>query len=187
MRHIKAVTGFSLLELLIALAIASIIAAYAAPSFNNLLKEFARRSNTSNLVALINTARHTAIQKQTSVTLCPIDASNTCTKNWKRPVTAFFDPNRNKKIDSNEVIIRQFLPDQSGFLNGKTGIRNYFRFRPSGLAREAIGSIIWCPKDQDNRYASHISINMGGRPRTASDTDGDGIVEDASGKPTSCT
>jgi len=179
--------GLTLLELLITLAIIAVVAAFAAPTLSELIKSTARNSSTADLISLINLARATAIEEQTSVTLCPLSSLNKCTKDWSRPLTAFRDPNRNRQIDSPSETIRVYSSHGSGYLQGKTGIRNYFRFRPTGLAQEAIGNIIWCPMNKDPTYASQVRINMGGRPFSAQDTNGDGVVESANGDPVSCT
>lgn len=179
--------GFSLLELIIVLSIVAIIATYAAPSFDILLKKSRQRSALSELISVINLARNTAIQEQVPVTLCPLTTSQKCGSDWSRPLTAFRDPGLKKQTSNQGQILRVVQLNSYGHLTGKTGIRNYFRFRPSGLAEEAIGNIVWCPKDNDNRYASQIRINMGGRPFVSKDTDGDGVPEDTYGQNLECT
>jgi type IV fimbrial biogenesis protein FimT len=178
--------GMTLLELLISIALISIVTTFALPSFHNLLKSMERRSVTSDLVSLINLARTTAIEHQTAVTLCPLDQNNRCTHNWSLPVVAFKDSNRDRILSTNSDIIRTYQT-ASGKLEGNAGIRNYFRFRATGLAQEAIGNLTWCPHDRDSAYAAQIRINMGGRPYVAKDSNGDGFVENAVGDPVRCT
>lgn len=187
MKHLPVARGFSLVELLVALSIVSIIAAYAAPTFNGLLKKARQRSALSELVSVINLARNTAIQEQISVTLCPLTAADKCGSDWSRPLVAFRDPDRTKTVSNEHQILRIIQLNSYGFLAGHTGIRNYFRFRPSGLAQEAIGNIVWCPDDLDADYASQVRINMGGRPFVSRDSDGDGIPEDTYGQNLTCT
>ncbi len=186
MKHLRIARGFSLLELIIVLSIAAIIAAFASASFDTVLKNSRQQSALSELISLINLARNSAIQEQITVTLCPLASDNKCGADWSKPIVAFRDPDRTKSASNESQILRVVQLNDSGHVTGKTGIRNYFRFRPSGLAEEAIGNIIWCPDDHDNKYASQIRINMGGRPFVSKDSDNDGIVEDAYGHPVQC-
>lgn len=178
--------GVSLLELLIVVVIITIGAGLAAPSWSQILDNTQRRSTTANLVLLFNVARNTAVSEAVNVTVCPLDNSLKCSKDWSRPVSAFRDPNRLRSVVEEAQIIRVVEPPKRGQLKGATGIRNYFAFRPDGTARDAIGHVIWCASDNDPRKASQIRVNMGGRPIVARDLNGDGIPQDAQGKPLSC-
>ncbi|QSP96129.1 GspH/FimT family pseudopilin [Marinobacter salinisoli] len=187
MKHPNFSAGFTLVELVLTLAILAIITVYALPSMERLVKKGRQHSSVSELIALINLARNTAITERVSVTLCPITANNKCGSDWTEPLVVFRDPLRTKTISDTDQIIRILALPASGSLQGNTGIRNYFRFRPTGLAKEAIGNIVWCPSDGDTRYASQIRINMGGRPLISPDTDGDGIPNGANGLPITCS
>ncbi|WP_417546113.1 GspH/FimT family pseudopilin [Marinobacter sp.] len=187
MKHLRIARGFSLLELIIVLFIVAVIATFASATFDTTLKRARQQSALSELVSLINFARNSAIQEQKTVTLCPLTPIKKCGSDWNRPLVAFRDPDRTKSITNESQILRVVQLNVAGHMAGKTGIRNYFRFRPSGLAEEAIGNIVWCPEDHDNRYAAQIRINMGGRPFVSKDSDNDGIVEDAYGNPVQCT
>lgn len=178
--------GVTLLELLIVVVLLSILAVMATPNWSSWAEDSHRRTTISDLVTLINLARNTAVQEQTSVTLCPLDASGKCSRDWNRPITVFRDPERKRILASQQQVVRVAAPPKQGRLEVRTANRRYFGFRPSGHAREAIGNIIWCPPDNDPRKASQIRINMGGRPILARDTKGDGIVEGANGAPVSC-
>jgi len=186
MKHLPFTRGFTLAELLIVLTILAIVSAFAIPSFTSLVKKSRQKTELSELISLINLARNTAIQRQVSVTLCPVNTEKKCEKDWSNPIIAFIDPDRSGRISEPSRILRVLPRQRYGFFVGKTGIHNYFRFRPSGLAVEAIGNIIWCPNDRDTAYASQIRINMGGRPFIAKDTNGDGYVEDAQNQHLSC-
>lgn len=178
--------GFTLTELLIVLAIAAIVLGQVVPGIGSLATNSRKQSAVSDLIALINLARNTAAHEQTAVTLCPLDPNNKCIADWSLPLTAFRDPSRSKTLTAETQIIRVSNGWALGHLTVKSSNRPYFRFRPSGMALEAIGNITWCPPDNDARNAEQIRINMGGRPSLAIDSNGDGIVEGTDGKPVSC-
>ena len=58
--------------------------------------------------------------------------------------------------------------------------------RPSGLTDWQNGNFLYCPQGGDPRFARQIVINAQARVRHARDSDGDGIVEDARGRPVTC-
>lgn len=186
MKRFEPARGFSLLELLITLAVVAIVAAFSLPSLNMLLQRGQQRAAASELISIINLSRNTAIQEQVSVTLCPINEKGKCSKDWDQPLVAFRDPMRKREASQSDQVLRILDLGNDGITIGRTGIRDYFRFRPSGLAEEAIGNIVWCPKNRNSNFAFQIRINMGGRPLVSKDNDGDGIPEDTYGKPVKC-
>lgn len=62
--------GFTLIELMITIAVLAIIAMMAAPSFNNLVSKQKMNSSVRELVLAINQAKSQAALMKTSVALC---------------------------------------------------------------------------------------------------------------------
>lgn len=182
----KPSAGYTLLELLITLVIATILITQTFSGAVGLIQTNKRHASVSTLVSLLNTARITAISQSKSVTVCSINVDNQCSSSWSGDLIAFSDPHKTRVVDSSDQIIRIIPADQTKGFTFNGGIRNYFRFHPTGMAREAIGNIIWCPEDSDPTLAAQLRINMGGRVQLAKDRDQDGVVEDASGRPISC-
>lgn len=180
-------SGFTLVELLIVLTLLSILAIQVAPTARNLIDHAQTRASLNELIGLINLGRTTSVYESTITTLCPVDAELKCIKDWSKPIALFKDPEKLRQITNEDLIIRIIAPPRHGQLTAKTGLRRYFSFQPNGMAKHAIGSILWCPSDLNSNKAVQIRINMGGRPRLAEDKDGDGIVEGADGKAVTCT
>ncbi|KAA1171693.1 prepilin-type N-terminal cleavage/methylation domain-containing protein [Marinobacter salinexigens] len=179
--------GFTLIELVIVLAICAVCLGGAIPSLNQVWDASNRRSAVNDLVSLINLARTTAIQEHSVITLCPLGSDNKCISDWNRPISVFRDPGRAKELTADSQLLRTLAAPQSGHLIVRSANRPYFQFQPTGIARFAIGNIIWCPEDNDSSLASQIRINMGGRPSISKDRDGDGVVEGSDGQPISCS
>lgn len=72
--------GFTLLELLITMAVVAILAAIAVPSFQNMIATQQVRSAASDLVSALNFARSEAVKRNASVTVTP--AAGGWTDGW---------------------------------------------------------------------------------------------------------
>ncbi len=179
--------GFTLMELLIVIVLISLIASYTVPSLGALLNNARRHGAVSDMIALINFTRNTAIMEQRTVTMCPLDQTNRCTNDWNtKSITVFRDPDADRALANTNDIIRVKALSKGGTWKAHIANRSYFRFFSTGQASYAIGNMVWCPDDKNNEMAAQVIINMGGRPRLSTDKDGDGILEDANGNPVIC-
>ncbi len=188
MKPAKPIAGFTLVELMIVIVLISVVASYAVPSIGNLTDNSRRHAAVSDMVTLINLARNSAILEQHTVTMCPLDNTNTCTHDWNtRPITVFRDPDADRVLKDDSDIIRVGQAVQGGEWDANTSSRPYFRFFASGMASYAIGNMIWCPDNKDSHLAAQIVVNMGGRLRLSEDQDGDGMIEDSNGNTVTCS
>jgi prepilin-type N-terminal cleavage/methylation domain-containing protein len=100
-----AVAGLTLVELLVAVSIAAILAAVAVPSFAAFIDEQRLRAISTELVADINLARFEAIKRNTRVIVCPKagQGQNYCdsnTKNWKHGWVVCYDTDQDGGCDA---------------------------------------------------------------------------------------
>lgn len=179
--------GFTLIEAIVVVAVMAIVLAIAVPGGRAMVEAAERRSMVADLLGGFAVARNTAIQERIPVTVCPLDTDNRCVKDWRRPVTVFRDPARRRELTDIQQVVRVIPPPKSGRLTANTANRRYFGFRGTGMARSAIGNLVWCPDDGDVRRAIQLRMNMGGRLQHARDDDGDGVVEGADGKAIACS
>lgn len=74
--------GFTLVEMLVTLAIAGILVALAAPAMSSFLAEQAAAGNADELAAAFRFARSEAVKRSASVTVCASSDGSSCGDDW---------------------------------------------------------------------------------------------------------
>lgn len=181
--------GLTLVELLVMLAVAGILVTVALPGFRRLSDESHSAAALNQLVGAVHFARHAAVTHGRTVTLCPA-RDDTCLgrDQWHAGALVFVDLDRNGRREPEEPVVGR-LPPMTG--TGRVywrSFRNriYLQFEPRGYTAWQNGNFLYCPTDGNPRLARMIILNAQGRIRVARDRNGDGIVEDASGRPVIC-
>ena len=184
----KCSAGLTLLELLIALFVLSILLGVALPDFRDLVQNKRSDASVRTLLTAIELARTGAIVNNSLVTLCPSDEGEECSGNWEDGVLLFVDYDGDRKIDGADYILRYFeFPHLEGKLYWRAfQNRKYLQITPQGFTRYQNGNFTFCPNDGDLRHARQIILNRNARARQAVDSDGDDIREDSKGQPIRC-
>jgi type IV fimbrial biogenesis protein FimT len=104
------IKAFSLIELMVTVAIAGILAAVAAPSFANIIKNNSMTTQYNELLASLNLARSEAIRRGVPVNICKSNDQTNCgnnTVNWQDGWIVFADTvTVNGTRDGGEELIR---------------------------------------------------------------------------------
>jgi len=140
---LKRQTAFSLIELMVALAIVAILAAIAAPSFTTMISNNRLLSQAQDMTGGLKLARSEAIKRGTAVSLCPSNnAGDDCedSPSLKKGWIVFIDNDANPgKIDNSAKataggdIIRYRNQVASGSISIKfNGEIKYLRFSSQG-------------------------------------------------------
>lgn len=117
--------GFSLIELMVAVAILAILLALAVPSFQDMIQRNRVRTAAADLTDSLNLARSEAIKRGSSTRLC-IDGDNA----WEVELISSAETLREGRLSEDLTITAAGGPyDVSG--------SNCVRFRPDGLAYDA--------------------------------------------------
>lgn len=180
--------GFTLLELLVALAMAAIIMGFAVPGMQTLVENYQTKSALNDLRAGIHLARHTAINKNTNVIICP-KQGNVCgpRNTWHTGALIFEDRDNNRAHSDGDVMVAQLNPITSGQIFWRAfRSRSYLQFTGSGLTAWQNGHLLYCPNNGEPDQARQLILNVAGRTYPSQDRDGNGIHEDARGRDLQC-
>jgi type IV fimbrial biogenesis protein FimT len=178
--------GFTLPELIVCVAITSIVLSFTLPTFDQVARSNKADQVRNDLQKLFNFARLEAIHQQQLITVCPLDNSGMCHNDWRGSITVFIDENRNGKLDSPELALRRINVNLDQWkLTKRPASRAHFQFDTIGTANGTAGSVEFChPLFTEGGRA--LVISFAGRVRTSADFNGDGIEERSPGTPISC-
>lgn len=105
--------GFTLMELMIVLALAAVILSIGAPSFNEFRRNNRLTGVGNELLGAMQTARSEAIKRQVPVAVCPSDnpgdAAATCSGGAYTGWIVFADPDNNCVRDAGNPAIEPVL------------------------------------------------------------------------------
>lgn len=179
------VRGFTLMELVITLAIASILAVAAAPSFQNFVLENRLTTQMNELVADLAFARSEAIKRGRSVTVCVRDGgADTCDTTapaWHSNRLVWADENNDGKIGTAEILRARSQLDGDNVLLASNipPTLTFFRDGLVNVAPPATGlpnHFKLCDR-RKNDYARVAQVERSGRVRTTREK---GFTTDAS-------
>jgi len=185
MHHLS---GFTLIELIIAIAVAAIVLSLGVPSFERVIERNQLSTNINKLVSTLNLARSEAIKRNQRVKICDSSDGATCgAGNYELGWIVFVDENNNGVLDNpNEELIQVYetLPSNFTINPNLTLGANDVSYQTNGRANRD-GNFILC-KNNDVTKGKVIILDMSGRARVT-DYAPDGTPFDASGNPiTSC-
>ncbi len=97
----KKQSGFTIIELLVAMVVVAILTAIAGPSFNALIDSNARRTQLASIGGDLRHARGEALGKRVEVVICSSTDGTTCSGNadWSNGWIIFLDRNANQAPD----------------------------------------------------------------------------------------
>lgn len=123
--------AFTLIEMLVTLAVMAILAMLAAPGFQDFQRSNLLSSHTNTLVAALQTAKNEAIKRNEPTYMTPL--SSGWSSGWRVYVDTDFDGSYAEGTDV--IIIEQAaLPNQLILTN--TGSSSFITFNGSGFPKE---------------------------------------------------
>jgi type IV fimbrial biogenesis protein FimT len=169
--------GFTLLELMVTLAVAAILFSVAVPGFQQMVQRNRVITYTNDFIATVNYARSEAIRTASPVSICASSDGATCTGTWSQGWITFAnrDGDNPAEVDAggvepvlkvHERLNGQYtLSSDAVFAGGVT-------YDVSGAAN-ATGVLAVCHAGSLAQSRAIVLTRL--RPRVATDTDGDHI------------
>jgi type IV fimbrial biogenesis protein FimT len=158
--------GFTLIELMITIAVASVLLAIAVPSFNQMIISGRLTAQSNEMVGAISLARSEAIKRNASVTLCRSTDATACATaagTWGTWII---------RTGAGTVVRQGAVNNFGGTLLMRSTLTNdQVVFGPDGLARTGGGTvadhtITVCSRRSIDRNVRRIVLGAGSRMST---------------------
>jgi len=130
--------GFTLLELMITVAIMAILLAIGIPSFTGLMHSNRLTSSTNEFIAGLYTARTEAVKQSHRVTMCKSTNGASCiaTGTWEQGWIVFSDQDHDATVDTGDTVLRASGVAPTGItILGNGNVANYVSFASDGTAK----------------------------------------------------
>jgi len=181
-------TGLTFVELLVTLAVASILAVIAFPDMSKFIKDNRNTSNINDVLASLTLARSEAIKRNSAVAICKSANGTACQDSgdeWQHGWIVFADPDLDGVVDDSAEIlsVHGALPNQSELLFSPVRVV----YRGNGLATTGNNGTFTLCDDRGAEHSKGLVIGASGRARMAVDGDDNGIPEDADGNDLECS
>ena len=158
--------GFSLVELLSAVAVAAILLGLALPGFQETLRRQRAASAANLLVAQLTQARNTAISQRKPVTVCPSLGDGRCRSDpdWSAGWLTYHDPLRSDQPRSRADILRETHEPVHGSVRVLASAgRPRVRYQPDGRSAGSNATLRICTRAD---LHGEVIVNNVGRVRS---------------------
>ena len=136
-------SGFTLIELIVAIAVLAVMIALAVPSFTSLINGNRLTANSNELVASLQLAKMESLRRNLRVAVCESADGASCTDGdeWSQWIT-IADADRNGAYDQ---VLRVSVAEQAVEVRAAEAISdngNRIEFRADGMARDGDGALL---------------------------------------------
>lgn len=182
-------SGFTLIELMVTLAVLAIAVAIAVPSYDSLVTTNRMAGQLNEFVASLHFARSEAIKRGLPVQVCRSNNTpptcNTPAGGWEQGwivvVTDGVGGAPNTVLKDNAAF------EGANRLTGNSNVVNRIQFDRNGFALGGNnGTVVLCDSERDPLKMRASIVSTTGRISLAQDGNGNGIVESNSGTDLAC-
>ena len=159
--------GFTLIELMMVLAIVAVLLMLAVPAFGKLIGSTHGNAARSQLETALNQARIAAVSRGSHVIACPSSGASRCDRStqWQHGWLVFADPDRDGQRSDDEPVIAVTQAQPAGVAILSTAGRLKVDYRPDGSAWGSNLTLTLCARATGTAGASTVVVNQIGRVR----------------------
>ena len=163
-------SGFTLLELVITVAIITIVFAIAIPSMTTITQNDRLTTNINTLIGHLAHARSEAVKRSQQVSICVSSNTTSCTGgNWQDGWIVYIDADGSNTFTAGEEVLRaQQALEGANTLTTAIGTQVTYDYR--GFVRTtSVGSFLLCDA-RSGAFGRTIRISTTGRVRVEGDS-----------------
>ncbi len=155
------IQGFTLLELMITVAIAAILTAIGIPSFTGLIRDSRMTTSTNDFLTALNYARSEAATRNEDVI---VQSKSGINLDWKDGWDVYIDANTNNIVDPGELLkTHDALP--AGYTLTSNNFNTQVEYDPSGMITTNFNASFFLCLNSDASTARAVIVNRLGRAR----------------------
>ncbi len=156
-------SGFTLVELMIVVAVAAVILGLGLPSFLTMIENTKLRNVKGDMLDMIRVARLTAVEQKAYVTACGSTDGTSCSSSaddWSNIILLL-----QGQGDDATVLQRIRVNDRAKVIKSNTDTLA-INFEPTGWVPDDQSSFYICPDDLENDKAYRLVLSMSGKVRS---------------------
>jgi type IV fimbrial biogenesis protein FimT len=160
----KVHTGFTLVELMITLAVGIIILAAGIPAFTSMMTSNQATATANEFIGALRLARSEAVKRGDGVTVCASTADHTACNDdhWENGWLVFTDPDNDRLYSVTDTLIRIWQAPEGGIVFNNAPA-NGIRFLASGALSGSVSDFDFKLAHCSGNQARTISISRMGR------------------------
>ena len=143
MRARPAISGFSLLELLVALVVAGLLLALAMPAYSDWLRAYHQLNQAQALARALDIARSEAIKRSGRINVCRTTDWHDCAPRggWESGWLMFADPDDDGHVGSAAILSSEPAASGNVTIVGNAPVADYVSYTSLGTARTRSGAL----------------------------------------------